>query len=57
MQQILKVLDAYIESVVNQLESKDERIKEQWIEISELEKENKFLRNDLAELSKENFNK
>jgi uncharacterized protein (DUF3084 family) len=57
MKHVLKVLNAFIESKVIEIESKDERIKEQWQEICQLEKENEMLRNDLAELSKEHFKK
>jgi len=57
MKHVLKVLDKYIESNVNQLKSKDERIRELWNENSDLRNEIKVLRNDLAELSKEHFKK
>jgi len=57
MKHVLKVLNAFIESKVREIESKDERIKEQWQEICQLEKENEMLRKDLAELSKEHFKK
>lgn len=52
---VLEVLNAYIESKVREIESKDDRIKDQWQEICQLEKENEMLRNDLAELSKEHL--
>jgi hypothetical protein len=54
---ILEVLNAYIEQQVNELEFKQERIDEQWLEIRKLNEENQMLRNDLAELSKEHFKK
>jgi hypothetical protein len=53
MKHILEVLNAYIEQKVNELECKQERIDEQWLEIRKLNEENQALRNDLAELSKE----
>lgn len=53
MKHILKVLNAYIESTVKQLKYKDERIQELNAENRQLENENKMLRDDLAELSKE----
>jgi hypothetical protein len=53
MKHILKVLNAYIKQQVNELEFKQERIDEQWLEIRKLNEENQALRNDLAELSKE----
>jgi hypothetical protein len=55
MKHVLKVLNAFIESKVREIESKDDRIKDQWQEICQLEKENEMLRNDLAELSKEHL--
>ncbi len=55
MKYILEVLNEFIEQQANQLDSKQERIDEQWLEIRKLEEENHMLRNDLAELSKEHF--
>jgi hypothetical protein len=57
MKHVLEVLNAYIEQKINQLETQEERINEQWQEICQLEKENEMLRNDLAELSKEHCKK
>jgi hypothetical protein len=55
MKHVLKVLNAFIESKVREIESKDDRIKDQWQEICQLEKENEMLRKDLAKLSKEHL--
>jgi SMC interacting uncharacterized protein involved in chromosome segregation len=57
MKHVLEVLNAYIEQKINQLETQEERINEQWQEIRKLEEENEMLRNDLAELSKEHCKK
>jgi hypothetical protein len=53
MKHILEVLNAYIEQKVNELEFKQERIDEQWLEIRKLNEENQALRNDLAKLRKQ----
>jgi hypothetical protein len=57
MKHVLKVLNKYIESNVNELKRKDAKIKELWNENFELKAENKMLRDELFELSKEHFKK
>lgn len=57
MKHVLKVLNAYIESNINQIKYKDERIKELNAENFQLQNEVDKLRKDLKELSKEHFKK
>mgnify|MGYP000843857797 FL=1 len=57
MKHVLKVLNTFIGQKKEELERKDQKIKELWNENFELKNEVKVLRNDLAELSKEHFKK
>ena len=57
MKYVLKVLNKYIESNVNELKRKDAKIKELWNDNGNLRDEVKALRKDLQELSKEYFKK
>jgi regulator of replication initiation timing len=57
MKHVLKVLNTFIGQKKDELERKDQKIKELWNENFELKNEVKVLRNDLAELSKEHFKK
>jgi hypothetical protein len=57
MKYVLKVLNKYIESNVNELKRKDAKIKELWNDNGNLRNEVKALRKDLQELSKEYFKK
>jgi hypothetical protein len=55
MKHVLKVLNAFIGQKIDELKRKDEKIKELWNENADLKDENKILRKDLQELSKEHF--
>ena len=57
MKHVLKVLNAYIESNIKQINYKDERIQELNAENFQLQNEVDKLRKDLKELSKEHFKK
>jgi regulator of replication initiation timing len=57
MKHVLKVLNTFIGQKKEEIERKDQKIKELWNENFELKNEVKVLRNDLAELSKEHFKK
>lgn len=57
MKHVLKVLDTFIGQKKEEIERKDQKIKELWNENFELKNEVKVLRDDLAELSKEHFKK
>ena len=57
MKHVLKVLNTFIGQKKDELERKDQKIKELWNENFELKNEVKVLRNDLAELSREHFKK
>jgi SMC interacting uncharacterized protein involved in chromosome segregation len=57
MKHVLKVLNRYIGSTVDELRRKDSKIKELWNDNCKLKEEIKMLRDDLAELSKEHFKK
>lgn len=52
MKHVLKVLNAFIESKVREIESKDERIKELWREVCKLEAENISLEEKLSKKKK-----
>jgi SMC interacting uncharacterized protein involved in chromosome segregation len=52
MKHVLKVLNRYIGSTVDELRRKDSKIKELWNDNCKLKEEIKMLRDDLAELSK-----
>ena len=57
MKHVLKVLNTFIGQKKEEIERKDQKIKELWNESFELKQEIEMLRNDLAELSKEHFKK
>ena len=57
MENVLQVLDKFIERKVSELKTKDQRISDLWTRNTELVEENKMLRNELFELSKEYFKK
>jgi regulator of replication initiation timing len=57
MKHVLKVLNTFIGQKKEEIERKDQKIKELWNENFELKNEIKVLRDDLAELSKEHFKK
>jgi SMC interacting uncharacterized protein involved in chromosome segregation len=57
MKHVLKVLNRYIGSTVDELRRKDSKIKELWNDNCKLKEEIKMLRDDLAELSKKHFKK
>jgi regulator of replication initiation timing len=57
MKHVLKVLNTFIGQKKEEIERKDQKIKELWNENFDLKNEVKVLRNDLAELSKEHFKK
>jgi regulator of replication initiation timing len=57
MKHVLKVLNTFIGQKKEEIERKDQKIKELWNENFELKNEVKVLRDDLAELSKEHFKK
>lgn len=57
MKHVLKVLNRYIGSTVDELRRKDSKIKELWNDNCKLKEEIKMLRDDLAELSREQFKK
>ena len=57
MEHVLKVLDTLIGQKKDELDRKNEKIKELWNENCDLKNEVQVLRNDLAELSKEHFKK
>jgi hypothetical protein len=57
MKHVLKVLNTFIGQKKEEIERKDQKIKELWNENFDLKNEVKVLRDDLAELSKEHFKK
>lgn len=57
MEHILQILDTFIGQKKDELDRKNEKIKELWSENCDLKNEVQVLRNDLAELSKEHFKK
>lgn len=57
MEHVLQLLDTFIGQKKEEIERKDQKIKELWNESFELKQEIEMLRNDLAELSKEHFKK
>lgn len=57
MEHVLQILDTFIGQKKDELDRKNEKIKELWNENFDLKNEVQVLRNDLAELSKEHFKK
>lgn len=55
MKHVLKVLNTFIGQKIDELKRKDKKINELWNENQDLREENKILRKDLQELSKEHF--
>lgn len=57
MEHVLQILDTFIGQKKDELDRKNDKIKELWNENCDLKNEVIILRNDLAELSKEHFKK
>jgi hypothetical protein len=57
MEHVLQLLDTFIGQKKDELDRKNEKIKELWNENCDLKHEVKVLKNELFELSKEHFKK
>lgn len=57
MEHVLQILDTFIGQKKEELDRKNEKIKQLWNENGDLKNEVLILRNELAELSKEYFKK